>query len=126
VKQTILVCDCCKDPRKPAVASLAINDGRGTKPDALDLCGDHLKLVRQSLTGMRNLRVERMSDEEIDTIHKKIVAWVVQNPGKRRRDIAYAMGGNPDRIGYHLKLLIANKTLKRTGIRTGTKYFPAK
>lgn len=126
MKQTILVCDCCKDVRNPAVATLSLNDGRGTNPVSLDICQVHLKGVRQYIASIRHAATERLKGDEIDSFQKKIVAFVVQNPGSMVKHIGVAVGGPITRVGYHVKQLVANKTLKRTGVKSHSKYFPAK
>jgi hypothetical protein len=46
MKQTILVCDLCHEPRRNAVTSLALTNGKQGGP-ALDLCATHELKIRR-------------------------------------------------------------------------------
>jgi DNA-binding Lrp family transcriptional regulator len=75
---------------------------------------------------MRQSPNKRMTQEEGEILTKKLVQAVVQNPGQPVRVLAKQVGFPPERVSYYLRDLVANKTLKRTGNRMSTKYFPAK
>ena len=128
MKRTILVCDWCPEPNKPsAVAQLALTNGHGTKGAlAADLCVKCTKRA-QKLFRRRPATHPHPAGEaskgKTSSTHKgvrrgqekkdKILS--VATTLMKKTEIAEKAGLNDAITNWHIKQLVADGQLKRTG-----------
>ena len=62
--------------------------------------------------------------KEIDALTAKAGAWIKANPGKTVENVGKALGAKTSELALPITRLLDSKTIKKTGQKRATKYFP--
>ena len=125
MRQTILVCDLCRDPRTNAVATLGLTNGRGKQQAAIDVCVLHqkrvLKIFKPATHGPAPVLIRDPSSTTKD-LDKKILAVLKGTMSAKEIQTKLSPSFHITTILSYLRGLIKAGKIKREGERKGTKY----
>ena len=119
MKQTVLLCDWCRHPRKFAVATLSLTNGRGTKGgQQLDLCGRHIKRLQKLFAPKKSKAdVRTKRGHGVDAAEIEAAAMRVANkmPEFTARDVATEAGSHISTAARVVANLIKAHKIKAKG-----------
>lgn len=72
----------------------------------------------------RRRKGQKRDPKELDALVGKLAAAIKSKPGQRIEEIGRALGVATKELALPAKRLLAEKTIKTTGNRRATKYFP--
>jgi len=67
----------------------------------------------------------RRGQGEIEALRSKLLAAIMEQPGRRTEDINAVLGTKTAQIAQLLRRLVADRVLRTEGARRGTRYFAA-
>ena len=88
-----------------------------------------MKITEKEVRYIAELANVSLSDDEVHAYQhdlEEILTYVKANPGERLEQIGVGMNTDTHDLKRPIFLMIADKKLKTTGQKRGTKYFPGR
>jgi len=111
-KRTVLVCDPCREPKRDAVASYELRNGRRVIP--LDLCEKHRAMLERTYCRKRGKRGTTKAQQKWGDPSERLLGLIEKGcdtPSKLSKQTKIP----PYAIYPALKKLIKDKKVKKTG-----------
>jgi hypothetical protein len=83
------------------------------------------KFVAPVITAPERSTRARRGQHEIDALRSKLVAAIMEQPGRRTEDLNAVLGTRTAQIAQLLRRLVADRVVRTEGARRGTRYFAA-
>lgn len=119
MKATILVCDRCRPPKSPAVATLTLSNGRRGGPQ-LDLCQPHEAELRKFFTPVAIRQGIKAGQLPYEEAAKLVLEFIKKNGPTRPKQLHHIIRSSG--LYKAFALLLKSKSIKKTGTHRSVKY----